>query len=174
MNHHMKIPRHCHDIFHETMAYLDDFFVNKQGTGLEKYKQVTEHKFLIKLDNSLQYIELRNFKGFSEWFECKISDVPQTCCYGSMFFIHKRQGALDHIGGKLVGKFFMVGQILEELVEEEGKACTMDGRMPLKPFGPNWKSGYVMDSKHIKCAPIVEWRQSRWLWCGVQGVNQNI
>jgi hypothetical protein len=25
----------------------------------------------------------------------------------------------------------------------------------------------LMDSKHSKCVPIVGWRQSRWLWCGV-------
>jgi hypothetical protein len=30
------------------MAYLDDAFVNKQGTNLEKYKQVMEHKFLVE------------------------------------------------------------------------------------------------------------------------------
>jgi hypothetical protein len=58
----------------------------------------------------------------------------------------------------------MVGQILKKLVEKEGKACTMDGRRHLKPFGPNWKPWCVMDSKHNKCAPIVGWRQSWWLW----------
>jgi hypothetical protein len=31
-----------------------------------------------------------------------------------------------------------------------------------------------MDSKHIKCPPIVRWGQSRWLWCGAQIVNQKI
>jgi len=35
----------------------------------------------------------------------------------------------------------------------------------------NWKLWCVMDSKHNKCVSIVEWRQSRWLWCGAQGVN---
>jgi hypothetical protein len=35
-----------------TMAYLDNAFVNKQGTGLKKYKQIMEHKFLAKLDSS--------------------------------------------------------------------------------------------------------------------------
>jgi len=28
------------------MAYFDRAFVNKQRTGLERYKQVMEHKFL--------------------------------------------------------------------------------------------------------------------------------
>jgi hypothetical protein len=90
------------------------------------------------------------------------------------FLFTKEQGALDHEGRKLVEENFMVGQIFKELVEEEGKACTMDRRRPLKPSGPNWKSGCVMDSKHIKCAPIVEWRQLGWLWCGVQGANRKI
>jgi hypothetical protein len=40
------------------MAYLDGVFVNKQGTGHKKYKQVMEHKFLAKLDGSLQYTKL--------------------------------------------------------------------------------------------------------------------
>ncbi len=84
------------------------------------------------------------------------------------------QGALDHKGGKLVGKKFMVGQILEKLVEKKGKACTMDGRRHLKPSSPNWKLWCVMDSKHNKCVPIIKWRQSTWLWCVVQGANRKI
>ncbi len=64
----------------------------------------------------------------------------------------------------------MVGQIFEELVEE-GKACTMDGKRSSKPFGPNWKSWCVMDFRHNKFAPIVGWKQLRWLWCGAQGAN---
>ncbi len=59
-----------------TMAYLDDVFMNKQGTGMEKYKQVMEHKFFAELNGSLQYIELQNFERFPKWFECKFSDVP--------------------------------------------------------------------------------------------------
>ncbi len=31
----------------------------------------------------------------------------------------KRQGVLDHEGGKLVGENFMVGQILEKLVKDK-------------------------------------------------------
>jgi hypothetical protein len=73
-----------------------------------------------------------------------------------------------------VGKKFMVGQILEELIEEKGEACTMNGRRCSKPSSPNWKPWCVMDSKHNKCVPIVGWRQSSWLWFGVQGVNQKI
>ncbi len=57
----------------------------------------------------------------------------------------KGQGVMDYRGGKLVGENFMVGQILEELVEEEGEVCTMDGRRCSKPFGPNWKLWGVMD-----------------------------
>jgi hypothetical protein len=46
-----------------------------------------------------------------------------------MSFIHKKgEGKVDHRGGKLVGKKLIVGQIFEELVEEEGEICTMDGR----------------------------------------------
>jgi hypothetical protein len=40
------------------MAYLDGVFVIKQGTGLEKYKLVMEHNFLVELDGSSQYTEL--------------------------------------------------------------------------------------------------------------------
>jgi len=36
-----------------TMAYLDGAFVNKQGIGLKKYKQVMENKFLVELNESL-------------------------------------------------------------------------------------------------------------------------
>ncbi len=57
-----------------TMAYFDGAFVNKQGTGLEKYKQVMEHKFLVELHGSSQYAELWISKVFSKWFECKILD----------------------------------------------------------------------------------------------------
>jgi len=57
-----------------TMAYFDDAFVSKQGTSLEKEKQVIEHKFLAELNSSLQYTELQNFEGFSKWFECKFSN----------------------------------------------------------------------------------------------------
>jgi hypothetical protein len=64
---------------------------------------------------------------------------------------------VDHGGGKLVRGNFMVGQILEELVEEKRKTCTMDGRSHSKPFDPNWKPWCVMDSKHSKCAPIIKW-----------------
>jgi hypothetical protein len=34
----------------------------------------------------------------------------------------------------------------------------------------SWPMKFVMS----KCAPIVRWRQSKWLWCGAQGVNQKI
>jgi hypothetical protein len=49
--------------------------VNKQGTILEKYKQVMENKFLAQWNSTPQYTKLENFEGFSEWFECKISNV---------------------------------------------------------------------------------------------------
>ncbi len=57
----------------------------------------------------------------------------------------KGQGVLDHKGGELVWKKFVVGQIFENFVEKEGKACTMDGKRSSKPFGPNWKLWHVMD-----------------------------
>jgi len=38
----------------------------------------------------------------------------------------KGQGALDHKGGELVGKKFMVGQIFEKLVEEKDEAYAME------------------------------------------------
>jgi hypothetical protein len=34
-----------------------------------------ENKFLVELNDSPQYIELQNSKGFFEWFECKVLDV---------------------------------------------------------------------------------------------------
>jgi hypothetical protein len=43
------------------MAYLDGAIVNKQKNGLEKCKHVMENKFLVELDNSLQYNKLQNF-----------------------------------------------------------------------------------------------------------------
>jgi hypothetical protein len=58
---------------------------------------------------------------------------------------------LDHRNGEIVGENFMVGQILEEFVEEKGEACTMDGRRCSKPSRPNWKPWCVMDSKHNNC-----------------------
>jgi hypothetical protein len=56
------------------MAYFDGVFVNKQGIGLEKYKQVMEHNFFVKLNGSSQYTKLQISKVFSKWFECKILD----------------------------------------------------------------------------------------------------
>jgi hypothetical protein len=46
---------------------------------------------------------------------------------------------LDHQGGELVGKKFMVGKILKELVEEKDEAYTMDGRRCSKLSSPSWK-----------------------------------
>jgi hypothetical protein len=51
------------------MAYLDGVFVNKQGTSLKKYKQVMEKKNLVELNESSQYNELQNSKGFFKWFQ---------------------------------------------------------------------------------------------------------
>jgi hypothetical protein len=51
-----------------TMAYINNAFVRKQITSLEKYKQVMEDKFLVGLDGSSQYIEPWIFKGFAKWF----------------------------------------------------------------------------------------------------------
>jgi hypothetical protein len=51
-----------------------------------------------------------------------------------VFLSTKRQVALDHEGGELVRENFMVGQILKELVEEKGKACTMNGIRRSKLF----------------------------------------
>ncbi len=50
----------------------------------------------------------------------------------------KGQGALDHGSGKLMGQNFMVGQIFEEFIKEEGKISTMDARRHSKPSHPNW------------------------------------
>ncbi len=61
---------------------------------------------------------------------------------------------------------FMVGQIFEELVEEKGETCTMDGRRQSKPFGPNWKLWCVINSKHnnvIHCQ--VETIKVVMVWC---------
>jgi hypothetical protein len=60
-----------------------------------------------------------------------------------------------------MGQNFMVGQILKEFFEE-GETKTMDGRRHLNLFCQNWKVWHLMDFKHNECAPIVEWRQSRW------------
>ncbi len=70
----------------------------------------------------------------------------------------KGLGTLDHKGGGLVGKKFMVGQILEEFFKEEGQTSTMDGKRCSKPFGPNWKLWCIMDSNHNIYVPIVGWR----------------
>jgi len=134
-----------------------------------------EHKFLVELDRSSQYTKLRIFNGFLEWFEYKILNLATNLLqWFECLLSIKGLGALDHRGGKLVGENFMVGIYFEELVEEKGKACTINGKRCLKPYSPNWKPWCVMDSKHSKCAPIVRWRQSMWLLCGAQGVNQNI
>ncbi len=41
-----------------TMAYINGAFVNKQGIGLDTYKQVMENIFVAKLNGSPQYNEL--------------------------------------------------------------------------------------------------------------------
>jgi hypothetical protein len=57
------------------MAYINGAFVSKHRISLQKYKHVIENKFLVELNSSSQYNEVRNSKGFSEWFKCKISYV---------------------------------------------------------------------------------------------------
>jgi hypothetical protein len=98
-----------------------------------------------------------------EWFECKISDVASNLLQWLIFLSIKGQGALDHRGGELMVENFMVGQIFEKLVEEEGDTCIMDGRRQSKSSSPNWKLWCVINSKHNKCAPIVRWKQLGWL-----------
>ncbi len=63
----------------------------------------------------------------------------------------KREGALDHGGGGLMGENFMVGQIFEEFLEEEGKTNTMDGRKRLKPSNPYYKS-WLLWSPSTMCS----------------------
>jgi hypothetical protein len=78
-----------------------------------------EHKFLVELDRSSQYTELRIFNGFLEWFEYKILNLATNLLqWFECFLSIKGLGALDHRGGKLVGENFMVGIFFEELVEE--------------------------------------------------------
>jgi hypothetical protein len=101
-----------------------------------------------------------------KWFECKILDVATNLLQWCDSLSTKGQGTLDHGGGRFMGQNFMVGQILKEFFEK-GETKTMDGRKHLKPSCPNWKPWHLMDSKHDKCAPIVEQRQSRWSWCDV-------
>jgi hypothetical protein len=69
-------------------------------------------------------------------FKCSHKLVTMVWCP----LFTKGQGALNHEGGELVGENFMVGQIFEKLIKEEGKSYNMDGRRCLKPFSPNWKS----------------------------------
>jgi len=40
------------------MTYLNGAFTSKEGSGLEKYKQVMETKFLVELDNCSQHNKL--------------------------------------------------------------------------------------------------------------------
>jgi hypothetical protein len=70
------ILRNCNHIFHGTHnGVLQQCFFEQARNGLEKYKQIMEHKFLVELDNSSQYTKLWNFEVFSKWFECKILNV---------------------------------------------------------------------------------------------------
>ncbi len=46
----------------------------------------------------------------------------------------KRQGVLDHEGGKLVRENFMVGQNFKKLVKKKVEACTVDGKKALETF----------------------------------------
>ncbi len=66
-------------------------------------------------------------------FRCNHKFVVMVWC----LFTIKGQGAMNRGGGKLVRGNFMVGQILQELVEEKNKTYTMDGRSHSKPFDPN-------------------------------------
>ncbi len=75
------------------MAYLNNAFVRKQLTNLEKYKQIMENIFLVELNDSPQYIELQNSKGFLEWFECKISDVATNLLHWCEFFYPQKDKA---------------------------------------------------------------------------------
>jgi hypothetical protein len=59
-------------LMEHTMAYFDGVFVSKQENGMEKYKQVMEHKFLAKPYRSLQCTKLWISEGFPKLFGCKI------------------------------------------------------------------------------------------------------
>jgi hypothetical protein len=94
---------------------------------------------LAELNNSPQYTKFQNSKRFKEWFECKILDATTNLSqWFSVLLSTKGQGTLDHGGGELVGKKFMVGQILEEFFKGESKINTMDGRRHSKPYRPNF------------------------------------
>ncbi len=54
-----------------TMAYLDGAFVSKQRIGLEKYKQVMEHKFLVELVISSNILNFKNPRGFQNGLNAK-------------------------------------------------------------------------------------------------------
>jgi hypothetical protein len=71
-------------------------------------------------------------------------------------------------------KISLWAKFLKNWLKKKAGAYTMDERRHSKHFSPNWKSWCVMDSKHNKCAPIIEWRQLMQLWCGAQGANQKI
>jgi len=90
---------------------------------------------------------------FSKWYECEIFDAAINLLQWCDDKVHWTINVAS-----LWDKISWWAKFLKKLFEEKGKISTMDGRRCLKPFGPNWKL-CVMDSKHNKCAPIVEWRQ---------------
>jgi hypothetical protein len=64
-----------------------------------------------------------------ECSECKILDaITNLLQWCEIFCPQKDEGTLDHGGDGLVGQNFMVGQILKEFLEEEGKMSTTDGK----------------------------------------------
>jgi hypothetical protein len=67
-----------------------------------------ESKFVAALNNSLQYKMLKIFEGF----RCT-TNLLQWCTKG--------QDGLDHGGGGLVGKYFMVNKILKEFFKKWAK-----------------------------------------------------
>jgi hypothetical protein len=50
----------------------------------------------------------------------------------------------------------------------------MDGKNSLKSSFPNIKLRHPTNSKHNECAPFVGYGQSKWLWCGMYGVDWKV
>ncbi len=105
-----------------------------------------EHKFLVELNDSLQYTKLWDFEKFLEWFECKISNVTTNLLQWFNVLYPQKD------------KVHWTMEVASLWAKNSWWAKFLKNWLKLKTLWPNWKLWCVMDSKHNKCAPIVRWR----------------
>jgi hypothetical protein len=119
-----------------------------------------ENIFLVKRNCSPQYTKLQIFKGFLESFECKISDAYSNK-FVAMVYVFYRQKNKAHWTMEVANLWEKISWWTKFLKKISKKKARQAPWMEedVQNLLAQWKLWCVMDSKHKKCAPIVEWKQ---------------